>query len=78
MPRSIETKELFTTGDIAKLCRVAPRTVSKWIDGGRLPGFRLPGSKDRRVEPGKFAKFLREHGMDVPPWLATRYPVPRE
>ena len=28
--------KVFTTGQVAKICKVAPRTVSKWFDSGRL------------------------------------------
>jgi len=36
--------KVFTTGQVAKICKVAPRTVSKWFDSGRLKGYRIPGS----------------------------------
>ena len=37
--------KVFTTGQVAKICKVAPRTVSKWFDSGRLKGYRIPGSQ---------------------------------
>lgn len=37
------------TAAIAAILVVAPRTVSKMIDAGVLPGYLLPGSKTRRV-----------------------------
>lgn len=57
------SRKVFTTGQIAKICKVAPRTVSKWFDAGRLKGYRIPGSQDRRVPRDNLIKFLREHGM---------------
>ena len=36
-------KTIYTTGQVAKMCQVAPRTVSKWFDSGRLKGFRIAG-----------------------------------
>ena len=42
-------KDVLTTGEVAKICNVAPRTVSKWFDSGALTGYRIPGSKDRRI-----------------------------
>jgi len=36
-------KNVLTTGDVAKICHVAPRTVSKWFDNGQLRGYRIPG-----------------------------------
>ena len=44
-----EYKDVLTTGEVAKICNVAPRTVSKWFDTGALTGYRIPGSKDRRI-----------------------------
>lgn len=52
----------FTTGDVAAICQVAPRTVSKWFDGGRLRGYRVPGGCDRRVQPADLVTFMIEHG----------------
>lgn len=54
---------LYTTGRVSKICRVAPRTVSKWIDSGKLQGYRLPGSQDRRVNGVELLKFMRAYGM---------------
>jgi PleD family two-component response regulator len=44
---------------------VAPRTVSKWFDSGRLKGYRIPGSQDRRIPRDYLIKFLKEHGMPL-------------
>jgi excisionase family DNA binding protein len=67
-PRRIEGP--FTTGEVARMFAVAPRTVSKWIDSGRLRGSRLPGSLDRRVSRRHLLKFAQDHGLDVPHYLA--------
>ncbi len=58
-------KKVFTTGQVAKICKVAPRTVSKWFDSGRLKGYRIPGSQDRRIPRDYLIKFLKEHGMPL-------------
>ncbi|MFQ5414590.1 MAG: response regulator [Phycisphaerae bacterium] len=58
-------KNVLTTGDVAKLCSVAPRTVSKWFDSGQLRGYRIPGSKDRRIPVGQLIRFMRAHGMPL-------------
>lgn len=63
-----EKKEVFSTGDIAKLCHVAPATVAKWVDSGQLRGYRIPGSRDRRVQRDYLLEFLKEYdlpGIDV-------------
>jgi len=58
-------KTIFTTGQVAKICKVAPRTVSKWFDSGRLKGYRIPGSQDRRIPREHLIKFLNSHGMPL-------------
>jgi len=56
-------KNVLTTGDVAKICHVAPRTVSKWFDSGQLKGYRIPGSKDRRIPVEELHRFMRLHNM---------------
>ncbi len=58
MPRQ---KDVLTTGEVAKICNVAPRTVSKWFDSGQLRGYRIPGSKDRRIPLNALIKFMKQH-----------------
>lgn len=56
---------VYTTGDVARICQVAPRTVSKWFDTGRLKGYRIPGSLDRRIPRDSLVEFMRSHGMPL-------------
>lgn len=56
-------KNVLTTGDVAKICNVAPRTVSKWFDSGQLKGYRIPGSKDRRIPVSELVRFMKVHNM---------------
>ena len=56
-------KDVLTTGEVAKICNVAPRTVSKWFDTGVLKGYRIPGSKDRRIPVSQLMRFMKEHGI---------------
>ena len=58
-------KNVFTTGEVAKICSVAPRTVSKWFDSGQLRGYRIPGSKDRRIPLEHLIRFMRLHGIPL-------------
>lgn len=52
---------VYTTGYIARLCHVTKRTVIKWIDGGKLKGYRIPGSRHRRVPESSLREFLRTY-----------------
>ncbi len=56
-------KNVLTTGDVAKICNVAPRTDSKWFDSGQLKGYRIPGSKDRRIPVSELIRFMKVHNM---------------
>lgn len=56
-------KNVLTTGDVARICHVAPRTVSKWFDNGQLRGYRIPGSKDRRIPLNELIRFMKVHNM---------------
>jgi len=58
-------KDVLTTGEVAKICNVAPRTVSKWFDSGSLKGYRIPGSKDRRIPMPELVKFMQAHGIPL-------------
>src|SRR5262249_27721695 len=58
-------RTVYTTGEVARICQVAPRTVSKWFDSGRLRGYRIPGSQDRRIPRDELIKFLRAYGLPL-------------
>jgi CheY-like chemotaxis protein len=59
-------KHVLTTGDVAKFCNVAPRTVSKWFDSGQLKGYKIPGSKDRRIPVNELIRFMKLNNMPLP------------
>lgn len=67
MASSLRTRTVFTTGQVAKICGVAPRTVCGWFDDNRFPGsWRIPGgSRDRRIPRAVLLRFLRENGMPL-------------
>lgn len=56
-------KKFYTTGQVAKLCKVASHTVSMWFDSGRLRGYRIPGSQDRRIPRESLEIFLKTNEM---------------
>lgn len=60
---------IYTTGEVARMCKVAPRTISKWCDGGLLKHYKIPGSADRRVTAAELVKFLKAHDYPLPPEL---------
>ena len=57
-------KELFTTGEAAEICRVSQQTIIRCFDSGRLEGFRVPGSRFRRIPRESLMKFMK--GNSIP------------
>ncbi len=60
-----KSRQVLTTGQVARICKVAPRTVSKWFDTGQLRGYRIPGSKDRRIPLAQLIRFMKAHNMPL-------------
>ena len=58
-------KKVLTTGQTAKLFGCAPRTISKWFDSvtPSLKGYRLDGSKDRRIYISSIVQLMTKKGM---------------
>jgi len=63
--KHLHEKKVLTTGEVARICHVAPRTVSKWFDTGKLRGYRIPGSRDRRIPVQQLEAFMRAHGIPL-------------
>ncbi len=57
-------KNVFTTGEAAEICKVSQQTIIRCFDAGRLEGFRVPGSKFRRIPRHELIKFMKEN--DIP------------
>lgn len=58
-------KQVLTTGEVARICHVAARTVSKWFDSGKLKGYRIPGSRDRRIPRERLVEFMKNYGIPL-------------
>lgn len=67
----------YTTGKVASICKVSPRTVSKWIDSGLMRGYRVPPGRDRRVMGSALREFMLAHKMSelIPLELRQEFPV---
>ena len=59
-----DTKQIFTTGEAAELCNVSQQTIIRCFDQGRLDGFRVPGSRFRRIPREALLKFMQDN--DIP------------
>jgi two-component system OmpR family response regulator len=58
-------KRVFTTGEAAGVCRLSQQTIIRCFDDGKLKGFRVPGSKFRRIPRESLIAFMRAHGIPV-------------
>ena len=56
-------KTVFTTGEAAKICKVSQQTIIRCFDNGQLKGFRVPGSRFRRIPREALYRFMRDNGI---------------
>lgn len=56
-------KTVFTTGEAAKICKVSQQTIIRCFDSGQLKGFRVPGSRFRRIPRDVLFRFMKENGI---------------
>lgn len=60
---STTTKTVFTTGEAAKICKVSQQTIIRCFDNGSLKGFRVPGSRFRRIPRDQLFSFMKDNGI---------------
>ncbi|MFO0821554.1 MAG: helix-turn-helix domain-containing protein [Gemmataceae bacterium] len=56
-------KTVFTTGEAAKIPKVSQQTIIRCFDNGQLRGFRVPGSKFRRIPREALYKFMKDNSI---------------
>ena len=56
-------KTVFTTGEAAKICKVSQQTIIRCFDSGQLKGFRVPGSRFRRIPREALFRFMKENSI---------------
>jgi len=59
------TKQVFTTGEVATVCKVSQQTVIRCFDSGKLKGFRVPGSRFRRIPREALVAFMKENHIPL-------------
>ena len=65
----LASKQVFTTGEVAEICKLSQQTIIRCFDKGRLQGFRVPGSRFRRIPRDGLIQFMLEN--DIPIDLLT-------
>ncbi len=58
-------KAVFTTGQAAVICKLSQQTIIRCFDNGQLEGFRVPGSKFRRIPRDALLEFMKEHNIPL-------------
>ncbi len=58
-------KSVYSTGEVATICKVSQQTVIRCFDSGRLKGFRVPGSRFRRITREGLVQFMKENGIPL-------------
>jgi len=59
----MSAKTVFTTGEAAKICKVSQQTIIRCFDNGTLKGFRVPGSRFRRIPRDQLYAFMKDNGI---------------
>ncbi len=68
----MRSRQVLSTGQLAKLCGVDHRTVLRWIQSGYIKAFKLPSARgDNRIPRAECLRFMRERGIPVPPELSA-------
>ena len=62
---AISNKQVFTTGEAARICNVSQQTIIRCFDSGRLHGFKVPGSRFRRIPRAELIRFMQHNKMDM-------------
>jgi len=61
----VRYKAVYTTGEAADICSLSQQTIIRCFDSGQLEGFRVPGSKFRRIPRTSLIKFMRENNIPM-------------
>ena len=64
-PTDWSDKKVFTTGEAAQICKVSQQTIIRCFDSGRLNGFRVPGSRFRRIPREELIRFMRTNEIPL-------------
>ena len=61
----LSSKLIFTTGEAADICKISQQTIIRCFDSGRLRGFRVPGSRFRRIPRDELIRFMKENSIPL-------------
>jgi len=58
-------KDVYSTGEAARVCKVSQQTIIRCFDAGKLQGFYVPGSRFRRIPRDSLVKFMKENSIPI-------------
>ncbi|HUS47930.1 MAG TPA: response regulator [Phycisphaerae bacterium] len=58
-------KAVYTTGEAAAICKLSQQTIIRCFDSGQLRGFRVPGSKFRRIPRDALVEFMKKNNIPM-------------
>ena len=61
----LQSKSVFTTGEVAEICKLSQQTVIRCFDRGQLRGYRVPGSRFRRIPRDSLVQFMKENQIPL-------------
>jgi excisionase family DNA binding protein len=61
----VRHKAVYTTGEAARICNHSQQTIIRCFDSGQLEGFRVPGSKFRRIPRDKLVTFMKANAIPL-------------
>lgn len=59
-------KTVFTTGEVARMTKLSQQTIIRCFDKGQLGGYRVPGSRFRRIPREALIKFIGDFKLPTP------------
>lgn len=61
----MKAKAVYTTGEAAEICKLSQQTIIRCFDNGQLKGFRVPGSKFRRIPHDALLQFMKANSIPL-------------
>jgi len=61
----VQPKAVYTTGQAAEICKLSQQTIIRCFDNDQLKGFRVPGSKFRRIPHKDLLAFMQANGIPM-------------
>ncbi|HMO19316.1 MAG TPA: helix-turn-helix domain-containing protein [Oligoflexia bacterium] len=71
----LSEKDVLTSGEAAKICQVSLNTIIRCFDKGMIKGFRIPGSRFRRIPVNSLLRFIKEHNLTPNPELLNNIAI---